>query len=127
MDSRIVELSQEFYFDAAHTLERTIDIESSRRIHGHTYHARVTIRGNKSSETGMLLDLGYFKNILAEVRECLDHRLLDEVPGLGPATLENLCTFIWDFLEIKLPSICKVSVERRASGDACTLYLATTD
>jgi len=35
------ELSQQFYFEAAHTLHREIDQEGRRRIHGHTYHARV--------------------------------------------------------------------------------------
>mgnify|MGYP000178535474 CR=1 FL=1 len=39
------ELSQRFYFEAAHTLHRTIDAEGSLRIHGHTYHAEVTIAG----------------------------------------------------------------------------------
>jgi 6-pyruvoyltetrahydropterin/6-carboxytetrahydropterin synthase len=39
------ELSQKFYFEAAHTLQRTIDAEGSRRIHGHTYHAEATVLG----------------------------------------------------------------------------------
>ena len=39
------ELTQEFFFDAAHTLERAIEAEPSRRIHGHTYHAVVSIGG----------------------------------------------------------------------------------
>jgi 6-pyruvoyltetrahydropterin/6-carboxytetrahydropterin synthase len=39
------ELSKQFRFDAAHTLERSIDTESSRRIHGHSYRAEVTVRG----------------------------------------------------------------------------------
>ena len=41
----IYELSQQFYFEAAHTLEREVDADASRRIHGHTYQAEVTLRG----------------------------------------------------------------------------------
>jgi 6-pyruvoyl-tetrahydropterin synthase len=41
------ELSKQFWFDAAHTLNRSIDAESSRRIHGHSYRAEVTVRGIK--------------------------------------------------------------------------------
>ena len=37
-------LSQRFFFDAAHTLQREIEAEGSRRIHGHTYHAEVAVR-----------------------------------------------------------------------------------
>ena len=36
------ELSQRFYFEAAHTLRRQIEAEGSRRIHGHTYIAEIT-------------------------------------------------------------------------------------
>jgi len=55
------ELSQRFYFEAAHTLERTIDAEGSRRIHGHTYHAEVTLLGNPDPASGMLVDLAYLR------------------------------------------------------------------
>ena len=39
------ELSKEFRFDAAHTLQRTVDTDPSRRIHGHSYRAEVVVRG----------------------------------------------------------------------------------
>ncbi|MFX8949750.1 6-carboxytetrahydropterin synthase, partial [Acinetobacter baumannii] len=45
------ELSKEFRFDAAHTLERVIDTESSRRIHGHSYRAEVVLRGHPDPQT----------------------------------------------------------------------------
>ena len=55
------ELSQRFYFEAAHTLERSIDAAGSRRIHGHTYHAEVTLLGNPDPASGMLVDLAYLR------------------------------------------------------------------
>ena len=50
------EISQKFYFDAAHTLRREIEAQSSRRIHGHTYHAEVTLTGEVDPQTGMVVD-----------------------------------------------------------------------
>ena len=120
--SKTYELSQRFYFEAAHTLHRDIEIESSRRIHGHTYEAEVTVRGSPDSESGMIVDLGYLRAEIARVREMLDHRFLDEVKGLGPATLENLCGFIGMQLSRAVPSLTAVMVERRASGDRCVLH-----
>lgn len=117
----ICELSQRFFFDAAHTLHRSIDAEGSRRIHGHTYEAEVTVRGQPDAQSGMVIDLGYLRSEIARVREMLDHRLLDEVAGLGPATLENLCTFIRVQMGESVPSLCAVMVERRVSGDRCLL------
>lgn len=114
------ELSQKFFFEAAHTLERVIDAAGSRRIHGHTYHAEITLAGQPDA-TGMVADLGFVRQEIARVRESLDHRFLDEVAGLGPATLENLCRFIYVALADALPALTKVSVERQASGDRCCL------
>ena len=121
------ELTQEFFFDAAHTLERAIEAEPSRRIHGHTYHAVVSLAGQPDPASGMLIDLGYFRAELARVRELLDHRLLDEVAGLPSGTLENLCAFVARALMPALPQLCKVTIARRASGDRCTLYLDPSD
>ncbi|HEY4353260.1 MAG TPA: 6-carboxytetrahydropterin synthase [Paraburkholderia sp.] len=115
------ELSQKFFFDAAHTLDREVDAEGSRRIHGHTYHAQVAVRGTPHADSAMLVDLGLLNAHIRVVRDQLDHRFLDEVPGLGPATLENLCAFIHRELSVKVPNVVRVRVERPASGDRCEL------
>ena len=83
----IYELSQKFFFEAAHTLDRSIDAAGSRRIHGHTYHTEVTLMGAPDARSGMLQDLGDVRRHIESVRELLDHQFLDEVPELGPATL----------------------------------------
>lgn len=115
-------ISQRFFFDAAHTLRREIEAEGSRRIHGHTYHAEVALRGSRDPDTGMVLDLGLLRLGLAEVRERLDHHMLDEVPDLGIPTLENLCLFIARQLPAELrPHLARVRVWREALGDACEL------
>lgn len=115
------DLSQRFYFEAAHTLHRSVEADGSRRIHGHTYEAEVTVSGRPAPETGMVVDLAYLRSEIARVRDLLDHRLLDEVASLGPATLENLCQFIRSQLEDAVPGLCAVMVERKASGDRCSM------
>jgi 6-pyruvoyltetrahydropterin/6-carboxytetrahydropterin synthase len=115
------ELSQRFYFEAAHTLRRKIDAAGSLRIHGHTYHAEVTIAGKPDPESGMMMDLGFLRQEVEKVREKLDHHFLDEVEGIGPATLENLCAFIYNDLKSALPNIQRITIERPASGDKCSL------
>jgi 6-pyruvoyltetrahydropterin/6-carboxytetrahydropterin synthase len=115
------ELSQKFYFEAAHTLHREIDAEGSRRIHGHTYHCEISLQGLPDMSTGMLTDLAIIRKEIARVRDMLDHRFLDEVKGLGPATLENLCSFLFRELRDTIPQLSRVSIERPASGDRCSL------
>jgi 6-pyruvoyltetrahydropterin/6-carboxytetrahydropterin synthase len=114
-------VSQKFFFDAAHTLRREIETEGSLRIHGHTYYAEVTVSGQPEPHNGMVVDLGLVRLQIDKLRPQLDHHLLDEVPGLGPATLENLCSFIWRSLEPALPGLSQVRVWRDSIGDGCTL------
>ena len=115
------EISQKFYFDAAHTLRREIEAESSRRIHGHTYHAEVTLTGEVDPQTGMVVDLGLVRAAIEQLRPRLDHHLLDEVEGLGVPTLENLTAFIWRAIADVLPGLVQVRVWRDGVGDRCTL------
>jgi 6-pyruvoyltetrahydropterin/6-carboxytetrahydropterin synthase len=123
MPTQQLTLSQRFLFDAAHTLRREIDAEGSRRIHGHTYHAEVAVSGPLDADTGMVIDLGLLREHLQTVRAQLDHHLLDEVPGLGIPTLENLCLFIANALADMRPPPSRVRVWRDSQGDACVLEL----
>lgn len=117
------EVSQRFYFDAAHSLQREIDTAASARIHGHTYHAEVTIAGTLDAK-GMVVDLGIVRREIADMQQQLDHHLLDEVPGLGPATLENLCKFIAAHMLTRFPGLASVRVWRESVGDTCKLTMS---
>ena len=113
------ELSKEFRFEAAHTLQRAIGTEGSRRVHGHSYRAEVAVRGLPDPASGMIVDLGLFDQSLQTVRESLDHHFLDDVAGLGPATLENLSFWIWQALVKNGVMPARVTVARDSSGETC--------
>ncbi|KPF54085.1 6-pyruvoyl tetrahydrobiopterin synthase [Novosphingobium sp. AAP1] len=116
------ELSKQFRFDAAHTLDRLIGTESSRRIHGHSYRAEVTVRGRPDPVSGMVIDLGFLERTIDDARDALDHRFLDEINDLGAATMENLSRWIWNRLSPAVDNLFRVSVYRDSSGDACFYY-----
>jgi 6-pyruvoyltetrahydropterin/6-carboxytetrahydropterin synthase len=118
----IYELSKEFRFDAAHTLNRTIEVEPSRRIHGHSYRAEVVVRGEPNPETGMLIDLSLLEKSLEDARDGLDHRFLDEINDLGPATMENLAAWIWRKVEGVCPNLWRVTVRRDSDAGACSVF-----
>ena len=121
------EICQRFYFDAAHRLLRNLkdqnEVEGSRRIHGHTYHAEVAVRGEPNPKTGMVMDLGLIRAEVEKVRALLDHHFLDEVADLGIPTLENLCAFIARKMQTPELQLARVSVWREALGDRCDLRL----
>jgi 6-pyruvoyltetrahydropterin/6-carboxytetrahydropterin synthase len=121
----ILKLTQTFYFDAAHTLKsRYVDIHTkmqSENIHGHTYTASISING-EPDENGMVKDFGHFKWAIDAIKLQLDHKFLDNVEGLGIPTIENLCIYIADYLKT-FSGLCEVTVERKSSGDKCTLEI----
>ena len=122
------ELVKEFRFEAAHTLQRAICAEGSRRIHGHSYRAEVVVRGHADPNTGMVMDLGLFERALETARLGLDHRLLDEVEDLGPATLENLSLWIWRTVAADCAAaLARVTVHRDSTGDACSYFGGTEE
>lgn len=124
------ELSQSFYFEAAHTLRRQVErneADGSRRVHGHTYSAEVCVQGEVDPASGMVVDLAVLRAAIAAVRDRLDHHFLDEVPGLGVPTLENLCRYIQAQVAAAVPDVASVMVERKSSGDRCVYRPASGD
>lgn len=114
---------QRFFFDAAHTLRRAHETAGSLRVHGHTYHGEVSVRGRRDAASGMVVDLAVLRAEIEAVRGTLDHHLLDEVPGLGTPTLENLCAYIATALLARQLPVSAVRVWREAGGDSCRLVL----
>lgn len=116
------EVSKQFRFEAAHTLTRVVETESSLRIHGHSYRAEVTLRGNSDPKSGMVLDFALFERALEDARSCLDHHFLNEVTDLGPATMENLSRWIWQKVLPSVPGLACVTVYRDSTGDKCSYF-----
>ena len=116
------EISKQFRFEAAHTLDRSIEADASRRIHGHSYRAEVTLRGEPDAATGMVMDLTLLEHALTSARDGLDHRFLDDVEGLGPATMENLARWIWAKVAPSCTALAVVAVYRDSSGDTCRYF-----
>jgi len=112
----MIELSQEFTFDAAHFLEGAPEY---RRMHGHSFYAEVTLRGEPDPDTGFLRDLGEVHRALSEIREMLDHRLLNDIEGLGKPTLENLARYIYVRAKAALPEVTRVKLRRPSYGQTC--------
>jgi 6-pyruvoyltetrahydropterin/6-carboxytetrahydropterin synthase len=113
----MIELTQEFTFDAAHYLGS--GAPENARLHGHSFYVEVTLRGEPDPGTGFLRDLGEVRAALDAVRESLDHRLLNEVDGLETPTLENLSRFIFERAKRALPEVVRVKLRRPSHGQSC--------
>jgi 6-pyruvoyltetrahydropterin/6-carboxytetrahydropterin synthase len=113
----MIELSQEFGFDAAHYLGN--GAAENRRLHGHSFYAEVTLRGEADPATGFLRDLGEVDAALKAIRETLDHRLLNDIEELGIPTLENLAKYIYVRARAALPEVVRVKLRRPSYSQTC--------
>jgi len=113
----MIELTQEFVFDAAHYLGK--GAPENARMHGHSFYCEVTLRGEPDPATGFLRDLGEVKSALESIRGNLDHHLLNDVEGLGTPTLENLTHYIYRHVKPMLPEVVRVKLRRPSYGQAC--------
>jgi 6-pyruvoyltetrahydropterin/6-carboxytetrahydropterin synthase len=120
------EISKQFRFESAHSLQRQpvspAAGEASRRIHGHSYRAEVVVRGNADENTGMVLDFGILERAVEHARLGLDHHFLNEVPNLGPPTMENLSIWIWRKLSSDCAGLTRVTVHRDSTGEMCSYF-----
>jgi 6-pyruvoyltetrahydropterin/6-carboxytetrahydropterin synthase len=115
-----VEIVKEFAFDAAHFLPTAAEGHPYRRMHGHSFSAEVALAGTPDPAAGWLVDFAVIEAALAALRDRLDHRLLNDIPGLAVPTLETLAAWIYGELEAKLPGLARVTVRRPSSGESCT-------
>jgi 6-pyruvoyltetrahydropterin/6-carboxytetrahydropterin synthase len=113
-----IEITQQFGFDAAHYLSEA-PLGANRRLHGHSFYAEVTLKGEPDEMKGWVRDFTEVNAVLAELRGRLDHQLLNEIEGLGQPTLENLARYIFLEAKARLPEVCRVRLTRPSVGQSC--------
>jgi 6-pyruvoyltetrahydropterin/6-carboxytetrahydropterin synthase len=106
-----MEIYKEFIFDSAHFLPHVPDEHKCKQIHGHTYHLRVYIKGNPGPNTGWVIEFKEMKDIILPVIDQLDHKLINNVPGLENPTAENITSWIWDRLKPILPMLERIELK----------------
>ena len=106
-----VELAKRYRFEAAHRLPMVPPGHKCARMHGHSFEIEVTVAGEVDEHTGWLVDFGEITAVVEPLlRAELDHRTLNEVPGLENPTSERLCAWLWGRLEPRLPLLAAVTV-----------------
>jgi len=96
-------------FDSAHFLPGH---EKCGIIHGHTYRVEVEVEGELKK--GMVIDFADLKRVLKEIIDKLDHRLINDL--IENPTCENICIWIFNELESKLPKDLRIIRVRLYEG-----------
>lgn len=110
-----VELRKSFQFEAAHRLPHLPPTHKCWRLHGHSFVVEIAVAGPCDGRLGWLVDYAELKEAFHPLWEQLDHRYLNEVPGLENPTSENIARWIWERLRPRLPLLTEVVV-----AETCT-------
>ena len=110
-----MELRKIFQFEAAHLLPRLPKTHKCRRLHGHSFTVEIVVAGDLDPDLGWVMDYADITKIFKPIWEKLDHRYLNEVPGLENPTSENIAIWIWTKLKPALPLLTEVVV-----AETCT-------
>ncbi len=101
---------REFRFEAAHYLPHVPPDHKCHRLHGHSYRLVVHVKGELNPERGWVMDFADLRRGVDPIIEQLDHRLLNELPGLSNPTAEILVVWIWDRLRPSLPGLTRLEL-----------------
>ena len=111
-----MELFKEFSFEAAHRLPHVPPGHKCERLHGHSFHVRVTVQGPVGERSGWVMDFAEVKAAFAPLHDRLDHRYLNEIPGLENPTSEVLARWIWRELVSALPLLSSIEVRETCTS-----------
>ena len=105
-----MDLSKDFTFEAAHLLPNVPSGHKCARLHGHSFRVRLHVTGPVGERTGWVMDFADISAVCRRVHERLDHRYLNEIPGLENPTSEVLAKWIWREARPALPMLTAVEI-----------------
>jgi 6-pyruvoyltetrahydropterin/6-carboxytetrahydropterin synthase len=106
-----MEIYKEFAFDSAHFLPNVPDGHKCKEIHGHTYHLRVYVEGNPVKDLGWIMDFKELKDMVNSLVDQVDHKLMNNIPGLENPTAEIITIWFWDRLKPLLPALSRIELK----------------
>jgi len=103
------EVVKTFRFEAAHSLPNAPPGHKCRNLHGHGYRIDVHVTGAVDPRGGWVIDFGEITKVVAPILAELDHRLLNDVPGLANSTAETIARYLFDRISPHLPGLSAVT------------------
>ncbi len=56
---------------------------------------------------------------VADARDALDHRMLNDIEGLRAPTLELIAMWLWDRIANRVPGLAEIEIARDSCHEGC--------
>lgn len=113
----LFELKQQFRIESARFLPNLAEGHPCKRTHGHSFLITMRLKGPLDAKIGWVRDFNQIEILMGPILKQIDHRLLNEVPGLENPTSEILCRWIFEKAHVLLPELIQVSVSETPSTE----------
>lgn len=104
------ELKQHFQIESARFLPHLSKDHPCSRMHGHSFKIILTLTGPLDAKLGWIMDYNEIAYAMKPILEKLDHRILNEVPGLENPTSELLAKWIYEEGKKIIPLLKHISI-----------------
>ena len=105
-----VSIARIFRLESARSLPRLPATHPCSRVHGHSFAVEVVLEGPVDPQLGWLVDYDDIARAWQPIAAALDHRYLNDVPGLDNPTSEHVARWIFTHLAPALPALVAISV-----------------
>ena len=92
-------------------------------MHGHGFRVTVVVGGEIDPELGWIVDFAALDDAFRPLHEILDHRCLNDVPGLENPTSEILAVFIAERFRVPAPAKLRSVTVHETCAASCTVYV----
>ena len=113
-----MEIFKTFTLESAHRLPNVPEGHKCARVHGHSFRVELHVSGPVNPHLGWVMDFAEIKQAFEPLFQRLDHRYLNDVPGLDNPTSEQLARYIWQELKPALPLLSRVVVHETCTSGA---------
>lgn len=114
-------LSKTYNIEAAHRLPTVSADHKCARLHGHSFRITLRIGGDLDPKHGWIVDFSEIDEAWKPIHNAIDHRYLNEIPGLENPTSEILAHWIFDRIQLTRGRLVAVTIAETCSA-ACTVY-----
>lgn len=104
------ELKQHFQIESARFLPHLPKDHPCSRLHGHSFKIMLTLVGPLVPKLDWVMDYHQIAVVMKPLLTQLDHRTLNEVPGLENPTSEILAKWIFEKTKIQIPILTSVTI-----------------
>ena len=115
------ELSRTFRIEAAHRLPNVPAEHKCARLHGHSFRVTLRVGGELDARLGWILDYADIDRAFEPLHALLDHRYLNEIPGLENPTSELLARFVLERVRLPAGRLLSVTVAETCLSE-CTVF-----